>query len=307
MLLHRGRAKQLTFDFGFGAEDKAMEVRWQDAEEGEKRSRARFAQNAIKPEEVAPEWRRWRDVLGGPEEVRSFVDRAMRRLETPLQNARNGAVDAHLQALPDGLRERLANRGLTGTVRLSFDDAALCGQAVTRSHPLTATLAETLLEGALDPASADMLPLGRAGAWPTKAVTTVTTVLLLRLRFKLTIQSRRERLLLAEEAQAVGLTSGVLSATGDAARALLEAHAAGDLAEPARQRALVRALEGLDAALAGPIAQYARERAEALADDHERVRSADGRRAAGTGGSRVTVEPVLPADVIGLYVLLPEL
>ncbi len=307
VLLHRGRAKQLTFDFGFGAEDKAMEVRWQDAEEGEKRSRARFAQNAIKPEEVAPEWRRWRDVLGGPEEVRSFVDRAMRRLETPLQNARNGAVDAHLQALPDGLRERLANRGLTGTVRLSFDDAALCGQAVTRSHPLTATLAETLLEGALDPASADMLPLGRAGAWPTKAVTTVTTVLLLRLRFKLTIQSRRERLLLAEEAQAVGLTSGVLSATGDEARALLEAHAAGDLAEPARQRALVRALEGLDAALAGPIAQYARERAEALADDHERVRSADGRRAAGTGGSRVTVEPVLPADVIGLYVLLPEL
>ncbi len=307
VLLHRGRAKQLTFDFGFGAEDEAMEVRWQDAEEGEKRSRARFAQNAIKPDEVAPEWRRWRDVLGGPEEVRSFVDRAMRRLETPLQNARNGSVDAHLQALPDSLKERLANRGLAGTVRLSFGDTAPGGQAVMRSHPLTATLAETLLEGALDPASAVTLPLGRAGAWPTKAVTTVTTVLLLRLRFKLTIQSRRERLLLAEEAQAVGLTLGVLSTSGDEARALLEAHAAGDLAESARQRVLVRALEGLDAALAGPIAQYARDRAEALAYDHERVRSADGRRAAGTGGSRVIVEPVLPADVIGLYVLLPDL
>lgn len=307
VLLHRGRAKQLTFDFGFGAEEKAMEVRWQDAEEGEKRSRARFAQNAIKPDEVAPEWRRWRDVLGGPEEVRSFVDRAMRRLETPLQNARNGGVDAHLQALPSGLKERLANRGLTGTVRLSFGDAAPGGQAVTRSHPLTATLAETLLEGALDPASAESPPLGRAGAWPTKAVTVVTTVLLLRLRFKLTIQSRRERLLLAEEAQAVALTLGALSASGDEARALLEAHAVGDLTEPARQRVLVRALEGLDTALAGPIAQYARDRAEALADDHERVRSADGRRAAGTGGSRVIVEPVLPADVIGLYVLLPEL
>ena len=44
---------------------------------------------------------------------------------------------------------------------------------------------------------------------------------------------------------------------------------------------------------------YARERAQALAEDHARV------RAAAAGSARVTVEPVLPADVIGLYVLVP--
>ena len=40
-------------------------------------------------------------------------------------------------------------------------------------------------------------------------------------------------------------------------------------------------------------------RATSLADDHARV------RAALPVASRVTVEPVLPPDVIGLYVLVP--
>ena len=70
--------RQLTFDFGNDV--AAMETRWRDAEEGEKRSRARFAQNAIKPEEVAPEWRRWRDLAGLAERSAAF------------RRARNGQV-----------------------------------------------------------------------------------------------------------------------------------------------------------------------------------------------------------------------
>ena len=82
-----------------------IEARWRDAEEGERRSRARFAQNAIKPEEVLPEWRRWRELLGGPAEVRRFVERAMSRLDAPLETDANGvaarpscrAADCHLR------------------------------------------------------------------------------------------------------------------------------------------------------------------------------------------------------------------
>jgi hypothetical protein len=58
---------------GLAADSQAMETRWRDAEEGERRSCARFTQNAIKPEEVVPEWRRWRDLLGSPDEVRRFL------------------------------------------------------------------------------------------------------------------------------------------------------------------------------------------------------------------------------------------
>ena len=72
LLRKKGKShRQLAFDFG--SDVTAVETRWRDAEEGEKRSRARFAQNAIKPEEVAPEWRRWRDLLGSPNEVQRFV------------------------------------------------------------------------------------------------------------------------------------------------------------------------------------------------------------------------------------------
>ena len=74
---------------------------------------------------------------------------------------------------------------------------------IGRNHALPATLAESLLEGALDPGSSPVPPLGRVGAWPTSGVKTLTTILLLRLRHKLTVHARRERLLLAEEAGAL--------------------------------------------------------------------------------------------------------
>jgi hypothetical protein len=82
-------------------------------------------------------------------------------------------------------------------------------------------------------------------------------------------------------------------------RALLEHPASGDLVGGARQRVLSQARERIAAALEGSIATHARERAQALAEDHARV------RAAAAGGARVTVEPIVPADIIGLYVLVP--
>jgi hypothetical protein len=166
---------------------------------------------------------------------------------------------------------------------------------------LPATLAESLLEGALDPGSSPVPSLGRAGVWQTTDVKAVTTVVLLRLRYKLTIHARVERLLLAEEAGALAYEAAGAQPilTGEPARALLEHGASDDLKSVARQRLINQARERIAAALEGSIAVYARERALALAEDHARV------RAAAAGSARVTVEPIAPADVIGLYVLVP--
>src|SRR5690606_7291847 len=92
-----GSRRQLSFDFAADAE--SLEVRWRDAEEGERRSRTRFAQNKIKPEEVAPEWKRWRELLGDQAEVNRFTERAMSRLNAPLQPVTGGFL-AHLRHLP---------------------------------------------------------------------------------------------------------------------------------------------------------------------------------------------------------------
>ena len=137
VLLRKGKSQQLSLDFGFAEDARSMEIRWRDAQEGERRSRARFAQNAIKPEEVAPEWRRWRELLGGPTEVRRFVERALSRFDVPLDSS-GSAPQAHLSALPLALKERLAARGLEGSIRLAFEEPAAANtEVVVRSHPLT--------------------------------------------------------------------------------------------------------------------------------------------------------------------------
>jgi hypothetical protein len=43
------------------------------------------------------------------------------------------------------------------------------------------------------------------------------------------------------------------------------------------------------------------ERAQALIDAHERFR-----KALGKGGNYIPVEPILPMDLMGVYVLLPS-
>jgi hypothetical protein len=302
VLLRKGRSQQLSLDLGLDGAATAMETRWRDAEEGERRSRARFAQNVLKPEEVIPEWQGWRELLGSPDQVRRFVDRAMSRLDAALEPQKGDTMRAHLAALPAAVAERLAARGLEGTVRLAFEEPPPAGaEMVGRSHPLPAILAETLLEGALDPGASPVPSLGRAGAWPTAAVKVATTVALLRLRFKLTVRGKHERLLLAEEAAALAWQPSSIEPvfTGNEARALLDHNASGDLAPVARRRLLQGAIERIGTALEGPIAAYARGRASALAEDHARL------RAAAAGSARVSVEPVLPPDIIGLYVLVP--
>lgn len=232
--------------------------------------------------------------------MKRFIEHALARFDAPLETRRKG-FDAHVSHLPAALRDRLSARGLEGSVRLVFDDPAPHGAIVaTRNHPLTATLAETLVEGALDPASSPGATLGRAGSWPTTVVDVRTLVVMLRLRFKLTIHARRERMLLSEEAAFLAFGSADIPvATGDAAQALLAGEGASDLPPSRRDHFIAQGRERLSALLEGPIAAFARERAAALAEDHARL------RATGVGAPRVTVEPVLPADVIGLFVLLP--
>ena len=299
MMLRRGTHQQLSLDLRLDDGTRAMEASWRDAEENEKKSRARFAQNAMRPQEIAPEWQKVRTLLGSPADARQFVERAMARFGVPLE-ARKTVLLAHVDALEAGLRGRLAEHALNGSVRLATAEPAPSGTALlTRTHPLTATLAEALVEASLDPEALAGLGIGRVGAWPTVAVRQVTRVALLRVRFKLTVHARKERLLLAEEAALVAIQGGQVVAAGEAARELLNAPATADLAPAARDRFIVGAKEELPSLLKGPIADFVHSRAEELMADHARLRAASGT------ASRVTVEAVLPPDVIGLFALMP--
>ena len=309
VLLQSGRVadglKQSAFDFGKVEAD--LDTAWESAKEHAKQNRTLFAQRGLKPEEVLPEWRKAVAVLGGEQEVRRFVAVACERLRAPLQPVGEGCFRLPAGNLPGPVRERLQAAGLRGgTLRVAFRHPAPAGfNTVHRTHALVAALADHVAERALAEDLPDLAT--RCGAVVTRAVARRTTVLLLRLRSQIGVEQRdggrwrRVRTLLSEEAV------GIAVAGSDAPHLLEDADALALMAaEPVRNMdADERAYEvgeSLDdlPRLARAIETLATSRAEALLDDHTRVRDASAAK-----GVRSTVEACLPADVIGAFVLVP--
>ena len=281
-----------------------FETKWTDAAEKAKRNRTVFAQRRLKPEDVLPEWNKTLAAVGGREEVQRFTERALSRLGSGLERQKRG-YKAPLAALPEDVRERLESEGLSGTVLVDFDypPAPRC-RPVQRSHPLVAVLAETLLERTLaadiEDAARDPGVLGRVGCWVSSSVEERTTVLLLRLRHQLVSQKvGRTSTLLVEEATALAWKgSSSTPVEGQDALALLAPPPATDPPTHVRERAVAQALEQLRGRR-GELDAFAERRAQALLADHRRVREAADAR-----GS-YAVKALLPADVIGIFVLLP--
>jgi superfamily II DNA or RNA helicase len=304
----RDASKQQAFSFDDLEEAKVIESRWRDAAEKAKRNRTVFAQARLKPEEVLPEWRKSLAALGGKEDVKRFTGRALARLGgalDPLSASGKRGFKAPLSALPEDVRERLDAEGLAGTVFIDFDypPAPRC-KPVQRSHPLVSVLAETLLErtlGSLDAAELnDPGVLGRVGCWVAEGITARTLVVLVRLRHQLTSQrGAANSTLCVEEATALAWTGNATSIEGTDALSLLQPVPLSDPPPHVRDRAVSQALEQLESRMR-ELDEFAERRAQVLLADHRRVREAADAR-----GS-YSVKALLPADVIGLFVLLPR-
>lgn len=305
------RQLQLDLDAAAGSEMKEIDVAWRAASEREKRSRTIFAQQSLKPDEVIAEWTATQAALGGFADAERFVSRALMRLGAGLVQQKNRGWLAPLHQVPASLRERLDSEASLAEstparpLRIAFEARPSPGFiAVHRAHPLPGILAETFLENALEPHAlpSDPATLPRCGAWASAAVSGVAALLLLRIRHRIDSRGRLgPRFAMAEEAAAIAIdvSSGKRLLAGDAAFALFDAES-GTVPERARDAQLEKAL----AALPGwrdVLDAYASERAAALAQDHGRVRQALGSRAG------VQVAPVTPADVIGLYIVMPRL
>lgn len=301
-----GAGRQAAFDFDPTTLDeaKALDVRWTSLAERAKQNRTVFAQRALRPEEVLPEWQRSRLVLGDQADVQRFVGRALGRLGAGLDRDRR-AWKAPLRALPAPLRERLALASLAEDIRIDFAlPPASNSRFVHRTHPLVAILAEDLLERALGSGgAADGLGrLGRIGAWRSPAVQQLTCVLLLRLRHQLdTRRADGLRTLLVEEAlpvASVGRNDPVLQ-IGPEVLTILDTPAEGTLPENVRAREIAALIDGLPA-WQPRLESLADSQAEALLADHRRVREAA--RARG----QYAVRALKPVDVVAAFVLLPS-
>ncbi len=299
LFLTKADPRQMTLDFD-DTERRLhdVEVEWDKAEEREKRSRTIFAQGSIKPEEVRQELQEASRALGDAKDVARFVRDACALLNAPLGEDRGAPVIAPAM-LPDVIRDR---SGLEKTTRISFELPVPEGvMHVARTGELVEALAGYVMDTALDPTLDG--PAARAGAIRTGAVQTRTTLLLLRLRIHLDVTRRGETgELLAEECVVAGYrgrSERAVWLSPEEAEGLLEAEVASDVPLGQRQQWLTEAIADLPAQEAG-IVRLAQTRADEVLAAHTRVRDA-----ARLQGVRYRVRPTLPADVLGLYVLMP--
>ena len=302
-----GGAKQLRLDLG-AIQPKIRELHedWENARDREKVSRSRYAQQTLAPEAVAAELQSVRDAIGSGADVARFVRTVAQAAHLPVIDGPGGAITVNLSAeTPRALRQALGrDEPFTGRFDLPLGEGEVY---LGRTSPLVEGLAGWTLDQALDPTARDPnapRPVAaRCGIIMTSAVTARTTLLLARFRFHLHTAGKEGETLLCEEIAPLAATGSADSPqwlTGADSERLLAATPEGS---PGQTRVdqqltlLAGALPGWQTALE-PVAQ---ERAAAQREAHERVREAA--RAAG----RVTIEPVLPVDVLGAYVLLPVL
>lgn len=301
LLRSKGAREQRTFDFG--DETEKVEESWRDAEQKAKSFRARYAQGTLRPELVIPEWKAMRALNGGPKEVERFVKRSSVRLGQQLAS-RGKAYQISLNEFPAPLKSKLVDRGFEGSHLIRFEDDPHPNEMyVGRIHPIVSTLAETLGESALSSQSNEIKkPLGRSGVWKTDCVSTLTTLLLLRLRFKLIAGGREKKLILVEEVSGLAFSGVSSSYTLHSSEALelLEARAVEDIDRNARERRFMEAVQRLNS-YTNSLTKFAKHRAEALALEHQRLTEAS------RGGTNVDVKPSLPSDILGLFVLVPEI
>lgn len=282
-----------------------LHARWEDAREREVRSRSRFAQHSIKTEEVAAELQAVRDAIGAGPMVERFFRDCLHLAGVPLADKRKQQIEVALSnEAPRALRQAIGRDApFLGRFELPVDDDVIY---LSRTHPIVEGLASYVLDTALDEVQSEgeRTIARRCGVTKTKAVSEKTSLLLVRFRFHLLVKRRGEDQtpLLAEEIRTLAFHGAAANPTwlaDESAAALLDAAPAGNLPLSLVKNQLQHFTTGLTE-LVPHVAQVAAERASVLADAHTRVR-----RSAKVAGA-VEVMPVLPADILGCFILLPD-
>jgi superfamily II DNA or RNA helicase len=306
----RGTARQLALGTGTDAgealkrQEAALDAEWRNIEEREKRSRTIFSQERIRPELVKREMAEVRAAIGSPAVVERFVRTIANRLNTPLSEDRGRTV-MPLNGMPPRVTAVFNDRRGNAPVPVDFTFPVPDGvYNLSRTSEVAETLATIAIDGALDP-NLDIRPARRCGAILTDAVRIETTLAVARLRVHMRIAGRTgAREMLAEESLLLGWRWGddedLHLLSDDDIQLLLEASPTESIAEAHLKRTVQRALDA-ERLWRPLIDERAHVRAREVLEAHRRVRDV----ADLTGAGRLSADPMLPVDVLGLYVFLP--
>jgi hypothetical protein len=288
---------------GYVAQGQAeLQAEWDRRAEREKRSRTMFAQEGIKAE-AARNWSQATQEMGSSVDVSRFVERATRSVGGTAGRRADGSLQVSLRGVPMPLRDMLPDNWPDEFTAVFAGTPVAEQILLVRTHPFVEALAGYILQSSLDPEGT--MRQGRSGAFATRAVTTMSTLLLVRCRFMLDrIEGERRRQYPVEECTFLafqGLADGgpeVRQWLGEAAvESLLQARPSGNL--PNAAVIVTDALAGLSG-LAQELSSFVDRRAEHLLQMHRAVRDQ-----ANMTGVRHEIRRNGAPDVIALHVLVP--
>ncbi|MEI9918956.1 MAG: helicase-related protein [Bacteroidota bacterium] len=292
---------QVTLDFGPDSAITQSELKAtkaiEDAAEREKRSRDLFAQYAIKASEIEEDLHHVDEAIGHPKDVEHFVIGCMAYLGVQMDSYNLG-----YRLYPANLTESLKATLPEGSplAVTFFSPTPENVYYIGRNHPFVEQLCQVMLAAALD--HSERLKIARASLIKTTFVSIKTTLILFRVRNVIGDKTGSNELV-AEEMLLWGFKGSPQDGnflTNIEARALLnEAGPTGDTTPEQRRSGLTQEREVIDA-LKKEFDKVAHDRAENLVGSHERFRKVMG------GNKYKVVLPILPMDVMGLYVLLPD-
>lgn len=299
------RETQLQLSFENDVVKKSAEqaeVAFERAEAREKATRSIFAQHAMNPKEIEQDLVETDKALGKPEDVEAFMLDAMERFGAEMRSINNKSHTYYLtpQNLPGRLKQLLPEKG---KLKIGFkaplpEDVIYLG----RNHPFIEQLCQEIMNEAFD---VEDDAFTRLAVVRTDQVEVKTTLILLRVRN--VISARREKNeLVAEEMLLWGYRGDPFDrdelSMQRAKRLLEEVRAVENVEIPEQQYFAEEELKDFDSdKMEDVLRALTAERTEKLIQSHDRYHEAIG------GGRYVGVEPVLPPDVIGMYILLPKL
>jgi superfamily II DNA or RNA helicase len=294
-------------EFSFVEEARTKELdgeitdQFHRAEELAKATRSIFAQHSIKAQDIEQDLKDTDEAIGNPKAVETFIVLTLRGLMgvqiDPIKIGTHDIYHLYTENLPASLQSLLPE----GTkLNISFHSPTPAKVIyLGRNHPFVEQLCQLVLAGSLN---RDVLSASRASALRSSSVQKPTTVLLFRVR-NVIEEKKAETQLVAEEMLIWGYRGApeendFLSPT-EARELLLSAKPAGDeLALERRQRLITDAADSTDK-LESQFEGLAEDRCKQLVEAHERFcELVDKRR-------YQVVYPVLPMDILGIYVLLP--
>lgn len=300
----RAGSRQLSLAFIDDLDTKKnnLHTEWDSARDREKVSRSRFAQHSLSPDAVAAALQNVRSAIGRSEDVSRFFHAVLMAARVPVQ-IQGKAVSVNItNEVPRAMRQAIGrDEPFTGRFDLPLQEGDVY---LGRTSPIIEGLSSWIIDQALDPVARDGQPVAsRCGVAMTSAVSVRTTLLLTRFRYHLQIVGGEAETILCEEIVPLACTGQAEDPywlTQVESEQLLSARPERNLVPTAIDQQMGLLLPTLPK-LQQTLAAVASERAAAQLATHERVREASRTK------GRVTIQPVLPVDILGAYVLLPRL